>query len=196
MADQKKTIVEEVLEERNLIIQPLNHTLHEGEDSRVRIEGEVTAEKLNKVQEFSRVFHEATSEITELAVYKAPRAVEDFCEDARVDELFVKKLKSAKTHTLFQSMRNLNVIPYPAIKTRDNKLEPLESYLFRLEKVVLDQVKLKNDQVSKLERDLADALKNINYYRNLSISKSWYLRIVVYCASFKSKIYKFFKKEQ
>ena len=185
-----------VFAEPNLVTTPVVLTRDQKEhfahnDSSVHIEGEVTPKKLQMAQEFESIFRQATSEVLELAAFKPSEAVEDFLEENPLTESQIAQIKMAEALTVFNFHGKI------FIKTRDNKIEPVSDYCFRLERAFLNQIKAKNEAVLRISNDLAQAVETINDYRKRLESRSLLLRVKATYANLKIKVLNLFaNKEQ
>jgi hypothetical protein len=137
--DSEKSIVEKVFNERNFttgmeLARPQGAIHHETELGTVRIEGEVTPEKLELARQFHEMFAAATGEIESLAEYKPPEEMLDLVKSGAIDDARLAEIKAAKPWTVFKV--NLKYL----LKTPDNKLEEVKDYCYRLERAVLAQI--------------------------------------------------------
>lgn len=183
MSDAKKTIVEEILTDRNFktqeeSTQKIAEEIRKGElieqnpilsDSRVgsvRIIGGITPEKLQLARDFEMMFNAATSEIEELAAYKPDDKVMALVKNGHIDEARMAEMKGANIGTLFKVENKF------LIKTADNKLEEVKDYVFRLERAVLTQIQIRKQSEEKasntekfLQEKLDEAVKNNEFLR-------------------------------
>lgn len=138
---KKETIVEQVMNERNFVVAPVEpiagKVVAETALGTVRIEGEVTPEKLALAKNFENIFQQATEEIMDLAAYNPSQEVIDLVKGSRLSQEEVDAIKQAAPWTIFK-IRGQDLM-----KTQDNKLENVRSYVYRLERAVLDQVRLR-----------------------------------------------------
>lgn len=148
---KKKTIVEDVFSERNFVVTPASQeppsdapVVMETEFGKVRIEGEVTPEKMRRAKEFDAIFQAATSEMLDLASFTPNPDTLSFVKGSNLTEAQTQEMLRAKPWSVFQvGSRGL-------MKTPDNKLETVEAYVNRLEKAVINVAKAKNDEIEKL----------------------------------------------
>lgn len=162
----EETIVESVLNERNFIVAPMEPVSEapvfaETSLGKIRIEGEVTPQKIEAAKAFERIFQQATDEIMDLAAYTPNPETLDFVKGSRLTESQTQEMLRAAPWTVFQvNGRGL-------MKTPDNKLESVQAYVYRLEKAVIDVARKKNEEIAALngkiellKEDLAEQRKD------------------------------------
>lgn len=146
---KKETLTEKVLNERNLIVAPLpEHTApvaYETERGKVRIEGEVTPQKLALAKQFEQIFAASTEEIMDLAAFTPNPDTMDFVKSAGLTNKQVEEIKEAKPWATFQ------IKGETLMKTSDNKLENVKNYFYRLERAVINQINLRKQAESRIE---------------------------------------------
>jgi hypothetical protein len=134
------TIVETVLNERNLIVTDVSSLLPEGVTPQDILEDFLAGNELRgqaqPQTDAQRAIIAAANagmrEAQELAAYKPSSAVQKFVDENGISEETVEALKNAKPWTIF------NIGGKSMMKTPDNKIEEVQSYCFRLEQAVLN----------------------------------------------------------
>lgn len=167
-ADAKKeTLVESVLNERNLVVtpvEPLEGTVvRDSEHGVVRIEGKITPEKLNLAKAFEREFKEAVTEILDLAAFTPNPSTLAFVKGANLSEGQVAEMLKAKPWSVFQ------VHGHGLMKTPDNKLETVQNYCYRLEKAVLNVSQSKQKDIDRLHNLMDDREAKISVLEDREI---------------------------
>lgn len=117
----------------------------------VRVEGNPTPKKIAMAKEFQSIFEAAAGEVVSLSLYKPSQQVENFIEENNLTESQIEQIKKADFLTLFNFNGNIS------IKTRDNKLESVPSYIFRLEKAVIDVSKKLNRELEEASLEISEA---------------------------------------
>lgn len=143
LLDEEETLVEQVLNERNLITTPaVEHTApvhHETALGKVRIEGEVTPQKLALAKQFEQVFAASVDEIMDLASMTPNPETMDFVKTSGLSSKQVEEMKKASPWTTFQ------IKGETLLKTTDNKIENVKFYFYRLERAVIQQINLRKE---------------------------------------------------
>lgn len=136
-----ESLVEKVFNERNLITTPsMEHTApvhHETQLGTVRIEGEVTPQKLALAKQFEQVFQASVDEIMGLASMTPNPETMDFVKRSGLTNKQVEAMKKAEPWTTFQ------INGETLLKTTDNKIENVKFYFYRLERAVIQQINLR-----------------------------------------------------
>lgn len=163
--DEEETIVEKVFNERNLITTPVDEAAiknipvtHETELGTIRIEGEVTPQKLALAKQFEQVFAASVDEIMGLASMTPNPETMDFVKTSGLTNKQVEAMKKAEPWTTFQ------IKGETLLKTTDNKIENVKFYFYRLERAVIQQINMRKQaeedaRAAKLE--LADAKADV-----------------------------------
>lgn len=171
----EKTLVQKVLEERNLSgfmksedAQLEGTIVRETPAGIVRIEGEITPEKLERAKEFERIFMASSQEIMDLAAYTPNPMVMEFLKTSKITQGEVALIKAGKPWDLFMIAGQWFMI------TPDHKLENVKNYCFRLERALLDWMKKAKDSdekaanLTKLVYDLEEKLEDKRIEREVN----------------------------
>lgn len=149
---KKKTLVEKVLTERNLVVAPIEPLtapiVNETERGIVRIEGEVTPEKLQLARQFDAIFTQVTGEILDLASYTPNENVREFVRKSGLTQEQTQNMLKAPPWTVF------TVAGESLMKTPDNKLETVKNYCYRLEQAVINVARIKDSEIQAKNKDL------------------------------------------
>jgi DNA-directed RNA polymerase subunit L len=162
VVDEEETIVEKVFNERNLITTPaMEQTApihHETQLGTVRIEGEVTPQKLALAKQFEQVFAASVDEIMGLASMTPNSETMDFVKSSGLTTKQVEEMKNAAPWTTFQ------IKGETLLKTTDNKIENVKFYFYRLERAVINQINLRKqaeEDAKQARLELAEATADV-----------------------------------
>jgi len=162
VVDEEETLVEKVLNERNLITTPsMEHTApvhHETQLGTVRIEGEVTPQKLALAKQFEQVFQASVDEIMGLASMTPNPETMDFVKRSGLTNKQVEEMKKSEPWTTFQ------INGETLLKTTDNKIENVKFYFYRLERAVIQQINLRKqaeEDAKEARLELGDAKADV-----------------------------------
>lgn len=158
----EEALVEQVFNERNLITTPnMEHTApvhHETQLGTVRIEGEVTPQKLALAKQFEQVFAASVDEIMGLASMTPNPETMDFVKSSGLTTKQVEEMKKASPWTTFQ------INGETLLKTTDNKIENIKFYFYRLERAVINQINLRKqaeEDAKEARLELAEATADV-----------------------------------
>lgn len=168
---REQTIVEKVFSERNLVTSTVNvddhkniPIHHETQHGTVRIEGEVTPQKLAMAENFEKIFLESTAEIEDLALYNPDPVLYDLVKSGAIKKTEIEGIVNAAPGTMFYFKKLGHVL-----KTPDNKLETVQNYCYRLERAVLAQIEIRKQSESK-DNNVIEMLKGEINHRDEEIA--------------------------
>lgn len=138
----EESIVEKVFNERNLtgFVEPTPFSGTRVGNGNVIIKGEVTPKKLKLAEEFETIFNQSVGEIMDLEAYTPREETLNFVKSQNLSQKKIDEIKNSSAWTTFQ------IAGETLMKTQDNKLENVKDYCFRLERAVLEQVRLRNEK--------------------------------------------------